>query len=168
MAGLEESRGTVASAGLRCLSDYAWRLLAVAGAAYLVLIVLGKFHLITPAAFLTVLVASLVALAARGRVIGVGVVVGARRAGRCTPSYEPHGAREKQRSDIGARSMHARPGPRSPRPAFVHGHGRTATRLRWNAAAGSCEVVAGRFETVVTERTVVCRRRTAALGPSGR
>ncbi|MFB8060476.1 AI-2E family transporter [Kitasatospora purpeofusca] len=45
---------------LRRLSDYAWRLLAVAVAAYLVLTVLGRFHLITLAAFLALVITSVV------------------------------------------------------------------------------------------------------------
>ncbi len=45
---------------LRGLSDYAWRLVAVAVAAYLVLTVLGKFHLITLAAFLALVITSVV------------------------------------------------------------------------------------------------------------
>ncbi|GJF32463.1 hypothetical protein KNE206_51630 [Kitasatospora sp. NE20-6] len=52
--------GTGAPAGLRRLSDYAWRLLVLAGAAYLVLIVLGKFHLITLAAFLAMVITSVI------------------------------------------------------------------------------------------------------------
>ncbi|MDY0816194.1 AI-2E family transporter [Kitasatospora purpeofusca] len=45
---------------LRRLSDYAWRLLAVAVAAYLVLTLLGRFHLITLAAFLAMVITSVV------------------------------------------------------------------------------------------------------------
>ncbi|MFJ4093124.1 AI-2E family transporter [Kitasatospora sp. NPDC089913] len=45
---------------LRRLSDYAWRLLAVAVAGYLVLTVLGRFHLITLAAFLALVITSVV------------------------------------------------------------------------------------------------------------
>ncbi|WP_354637951.1 AI-2E family transporter [Kitasatospora camelliae] len=53
-----EGRG--AEPGLRRLSDYAWRLLVVAGAAYLVLMVLGRFHLIALAAFLALVITSVV------------------------------------------------------------------------------------------------------------
>ncbi|MFC5666504.1 AI-2E family transporter [Kitasatospora misakiensis] len=45
---------------LRRLSDYAWRLVAVAVAGYLVLTVLGRFHLITLAAFLAMVITSVV------------------------------------------------------------------------------------------------------------
>ncbi|WP_406209949.1 AI-2E family transporter [Kitasatospora sp. NBC_01560] len=45
---------------LRRLSDHAWRLLVVAGAGYLVLIVLGRFHLITLAGFLALVVTSVI------------------------------------------------------------------------------------------------------------
>ncbi|WP_395292375.1 AI-2E family transporter [Kitasatospora hibisci] len=42
------------------MSDYAWRLLVVAAAAYLVLMVLGRFHLITLAGFLALVITSVV------------------------------------------------------------------------------------------------------------
>ncbi|MFE2724273.1 AI-2E family transporter [Kitasatospora sp. NPDC059327] len=49
-----------AGPALRRLSDYAWRLLVVSVAAYLVLTVLGQFHLITLAAFLALVITSVV------------------------------------------------------------------------------------------------------------
>ncbi|MFI6447223.1 AI-2E family transporter [Kitasatospora sp. NPDC050543] len=51
-------RGPGVPPGLRRTSEYAWRLLVIAGAAYLVLIVLGRFHLITLAFFLALVVTS--------------------------------------------------------------------------------------------------------------
>ncbi|WP_431683243.1 AI-2E family transporter [Kitasatospora sp. KL5] len=46
--------------GLRRLSDYAWRLLVVAAAGYLVLVLLGRYHLITLAAFLALVITSVI------------------------------------------------------------------------------------------------------------
>ncbi|MGW4894362.1 AI-2E family transporter [Kitasatospora sp. NPDC004240] len=56
------TRGTAGGAGpvLRSLSDHAWRLLVVAAAGYLVLMVLGRFHLIGLAAFLALVITSVV------------------------------------------------------------------------------------------------------------
>ncbi|MFF2005570.1 AI-2E family transporter [Kitasatospora sp. NPDC058201] len=72
--------GGGAGRGLRRLSDYAWRLLVVAVAAYLVLTVLGRFHLITLAAFLALVITSvvrpLVDLAARAVPRPLAVLVG--------------------------------------------------------------------------------------------
>ncbi|MER6396714.1 AI-2E family transporter [Kitasatospora sp. NPDC001603] len=69
-----------AGPGLRRLSDYAWRLLVVAVAAYLVLTVLGQFHLITLAAFLALVITSvirpLVDLAARAVPRPLAVLIG--------------------------------------------------------------------------------------------
>ncbi|MFJ3793347.1 AI-2E family transporter [Kitasatospora sp. NPDC090091] len=65
---------------LRRLSDYAWRLLVVAAIAYLVLMVLGRFHLITLAGFLALVITSvvrpLVDLAARVLPRPLAVLVG--------------------------------------------------------------------------------------------
>ncbi|PBC67487.1 putative PurR-regulated permease PerM [Streptomyces sp. TLI_235] len=78
--GRPAANGAGAPAGLRRLSDYAWRLLVVAGAAYLVLVILGKFHLITLAAFLAMVVTSvvrpLVDLAARAVPRPLAVLIG--------------------------------------------------------------------------------------------
>ncbi|MFG3053523.1 AI-2E family transporter [Kitasatospora sp. NPDC048239] len=73
---------TPAGAGpaLRRLSDYAWRLLVVAAAAYLVLTVLGRFHLITLAAFLALVITSVIRpvvdLAARAVPRPLAVLIG--------------------------------------------------------------------------------------------
>ncbi|MCU7820474.1 AI-2E family transporter [Kitasatospora sp. DSM 101779] len=72
--------GAGAPHGLRRLSDYAWRLLVVAAAAYVVLMVLGKFHLITLAGFLALVITSvvrpLVDLFARGLPRPLAVLTG--------------------------------------------------------------------------------------------
>ncbi|MFI9329404.1 AI-2E family transporter [Kitasatospora sp. NPDC052868] len=73
---------TPAGAGpaLRRLSDYAWRLLVVAVAAYLVLTVLGRFHLITLSAFLALVITSVIRpvvdLAARAVPRPLAVLIG--------------------------------------------------------------------------------------------
>ncbi|WP_371496194.1 AI-2E family transporter [Kitasatospora sp. NBC_00374] len=54
----DRGTGPRAAAALRHLSDYAWRLLVVAAAGYLVLMVLGKFHLVTLAFFLALVITS--------------------------------------------------------------------------------------------------------------
>ncbi|MFI6844386.1 AI-2E family transporter [Kitasatospora sp. NBC_00085] len=69
-----------AGPALRRLSDYAWRLLVVAAAAYLVLMVAGRFHLITLAGFLalviTAVVRPVVDLVARVLPRSLAVVIG--------------------------------------------------------------------------------------------
>ncbi|MFF1909496.1 AI-2E family transporter [Kitasatospora sp. NPDC058218] len=72
--------GAGAGPALRRLSDYAWRLLVVGVAAYLVLTVLGQFHLITLAGFLALVITSVVRpvvdLAARAVPRPLAVLIG--------------------------------------------------------------------------------------------
>ncbi|MEU9130711.1 AI-2E family transporter [Kitasatospora sp. NPDC048540] len=57
-ATANQGPGPYAGRALRHLSDYAWRLLVVAAAGYLILMVLGKFHLVTLAFFLALVITS--------------------------------------------------------------------------------------------------------------